>query len=249
MRSFQLNTLTRNRTTQSVMTESTMPEGWSFLDLAPELRLGIYDAILHANIDLPWLSNSLHPIAQSKETFRITWCNMMLVCRQVSVELWDHMTDTAAKGSKYNTWVLRLPHDHEATFPAQMSLPCPPWRLKTLHIKMPHLSGIGHSRRAPHTLDQLLSLLVRFGPRLNREKKLPETLCFEELIIAFPTAAPMTGISDQYHLEETVVLAFRRLQEGLSMSDHPLRGAFQKVTLVTRTYEQSWSMAMELEED
>jgi hypothetical protein len=222
-----------------------MSERTSFLDLPAELRLDIYDATLDANIDVPWLSNSQHHDARPGETFTIPWCNLMLVCRQLSVELRDHMKDTTEKGSKYNTWVLRLQYDYEANLPVQMRLPCSPSRLKTVHINMPHLSGIGHSRRTPHTLDQLLSLLVRFGPRLNREKELAKTLRFQELIIAFPTAEPMTGISHQYHLEESVVLAFRRLQRGLSMSDHPLSGAFEKVTLVTKTYEQSWSMTME----
>ena len=240
----------RNRmvASRTNFTTSTMSETKSFLDLAAELRVEIYDAIVNVDIDNTWMKASPCQTDHPGHQYIAPWCSMMLVCRQIRSELQEHMgKELAAKGSKYNTWTLRFRDDYGAKLPVQMRLPCCPWRLRKVEILMPPLEGIFHSRRAPTTIDHLLSVLVQFGPRLNLDVELAKPLCFGELIIAFPKPIPTTGSSIQYHLEESVVSAFRRLQlqRGRSDAEHPLIGAFEKVTLVTRMYEQSWSMTME----
>lgn len=100
-------------------------------------------------------------------------------------------------------------------------------------------------RSEPYDIDWTLDQLVRFGPHWTNGKVMACPLTFEELVLSFsaPDDAYYSRLPDQYHEEEIVVLAFRRMQKRWSDGNNPLMMAFNKVTVVTEEYKQSWSMS------
>ncbi len=57
------------------------PNMTGFLDLPAELRLEIYDLIIHADSDIELIKQSLSSCTEPTHRYIIAWCNTMLVCR------------------------------------------------------------------------------------------------------------------------------------------------------------------------
>ena len=104
-----------------------------------------------------------------------------------------------------------------------------------------------HTDSIPYDIDWTLNQLVRFGPRWKNEQAMGCPLNFEELIISFsaPDDNYYLGTPDKYHDEEIVVLAIRRMHKRWSDGKNPLMEAFNKVTVVTQEYEQSFMITEE----
>lgn len=210
----------------------------SLLDLPVELRLAIYDVIIHLREDVVGRQaagkNRRHT-RFDPPVYLTSWCALMLVCRQVASELRYHM---AKMGS--NTWVIELENGHASPVPkpVRRCLPCSPTHLRALRVNTPLRAGSMPLTTAL-TLDRIISVLVRSGPLLNADVELSRFLRFESVELAFS----WTDLHNmRYGLPEKIVWEFRRIQRSSSNSTHPLRSAIDNIKLVTDGYEQCWSL-------
>ena len=233
----------------------TMTAGIGLLYIPIEIRLTIYEALIHHDIDIEERKTRKEKCSDSsgRPAYLTPWCALMLVCRQTASELRHHMAKQRLLGAGQpcilNTWVLGLDSNHanSATRIESIRMPCSPAHVKALRVDVP-LHKEYKAWTIALALDMNISRLVRSGPRLNADEYLLKPLRFGELQLAFSWVdREEQPLYRKYRLAEMIALEFRRIQRRSSMDEHPLRGAIDSVQLVTEYYEQSWSMYVEKE--
>ena len=224
----------------------------SLLGLPFELRVTIYEHVIHARTDVAndkygngRLCCDFAARNESTTKYLTPWCSLMLACRQTASELRAHMAKLRLhKPLLSETWVVYL--GMESLKPVQRTLPCSPTHLKTLRI---------HTTLRPpccvteiaRSFVQTISLLTRIGPGLKvgrppKTSKSYRSLCFGEVELSFSwicSDAIRRNTEARYGIEEKIVREFRELHHE-SRSD--LQSAVDTIRLVSEDYEQAWAV-------
>ena len=218
----------------------------NLLALPAEIRLAIYDSVIHLKTDLLPAHNTK---ARKETTLLFTtlylapWCNFMLACREIAVELRDHMMKHVnGNQSVHNTWILELKGERGNTWfkPSHCILPCPPVNLKALRVEVPLHTGYPPWATAL-ALDSIISRMVRSGPSLDMHKPWKVPMRVNELELSFTWVYRKVATASLCGLPERIVTQFRAIQRRSSNDGHPLRAAVDNIKLITNDYEQSWS--------
>ena len=179
----------------------------SFVGLPTELRLKIYDYVIHADIDCVILKDILHttgsngtqavlvPVPKQNLLCHIPWLNLLLTCNRVAWEMRSHMAESSFLNEEKNrTCVLDLDvyHDSESSKPNRhvtwRSLPCSPSDAQVLVMNVtgrgcPGPWTEGGAASLARALYQLLNHLLHKGPRIVTGHILPEHMVLRELIL------------------------------------------------------------------
>ncbi|KAF7344615.1 hypothetical protein MSAN_01943800 [Mycena sanguinolenta] len=161
------------------------------LGLPTELRLQIYDGVVHLPIDCPVvrLPSSQQP-AQPVPVLAISWFSLMLVCKTITEELRDYLHT-----SGNTTYELEIdntdPKQKQRSIAKTVTwrrIPCPPSSVRILQANLVLHFGTGFwGCGGPNPiLSQLYQVLNRFihnGPLLARRSPLANHIRLNTLIV------------------------------------------------------------------
>ncbi|KAK3681529.1 hypothetical protein LTR37_020872 [Vermiconidia calcicola] len=161
----------------------------SFLGLPAELRLKIYEYLVHTDINCRILDNVLHTsgcrgtaarlILNPSATLSssVPWLSLLMTCRDVASELNWFMNDAALLNDERNR-----------TCATWRSLPCKPSQARNVVMNVKARSGSGPwteggAASLARALYQMLNHVAHNGPRLERHSQLKEHMRLQELIL------------------------------------------------------------------
>ncbi|KAJ6487944.1 hypothetical protein C8R45DRAFT_994987 [Mycena sanguinolenta] len=154
-----------------------------FLALPAELRLQIYDGVVHLLVDcqVGW-----YPSSQPEPALSMPWLNLMLVCKTITEELRRHLHtgNTIYELDMHN---LEKKHRTIADEVTWRRIPCPPGSVRTLQANLflhfqTHLWGDGGPHAILSQLYQVLNRFVHNGPLLARRSPLVNHIHLSTLI-------------------------------------------------------------------
>ena len=201
----------------SIMTDPEIPP---ILKLPTEIRLKIYDLIIHSDIDCRIINDVLHtsdsngtqatliPNQHAVLKEYIPWLNLQLTCRDIEAEIKSFMGESSFLNRPQNrTYVLDFDvYSHAGRKAIRSatwrSLPCPP--LQAQHIVMNIVSRTGPTpfteggaASLARALYQSLNHLMHNGPRFHTNSLLERHMRIEDLVINIDagshTATPASG--------------------------------------------------------
>jgi hypothetical protein len=174
------------------------------LDLAPELRLQIYDAVVALPLDCQVARRkpsqqlaSDAARAPKSDRLPIPWLDLMLVCKLIASELQHHVQTSENRDS--TTYEIALDnlkrpgiadkkrHRGIADELTWRRIPCPPGQVRTLHAEltlslMTQLWGSGGPMPILSQLYQVLNSFIHRGPFLVKESPLGRHIHLDALI-------------------------------------------------------------------
>lgn len=196
------------------------PPEASLLGLPTELRLRIYDFVIHSDLGYKILKDVFHssdsngtqatPIPEEGPDFHsfITWLNLPLTCRHIALELQSYVTQCSASEHGHNrTYVMDFEVENHVGRAATRSLtwrriPCKPAQVQNIVINVKHTTGTGPwtdggAASLARALYQILNRVMHLGPRIFRTTLLSKHMEIQNLYINVDigtyTKPPATG--------------------------------------------------------
>ncbi|KAF8138073.1 hypothetical protein K438DRAFT_1996397 [Mycena galopus ATCC 62051] len=166
------------------------------LDLAAELRLQIYDAVLDLPLDCKvarW-KPSKQPAQTVPARLPIPWLSLMLVCKEIANELEHHIH--ASGNTTYELEVDNLQSRRSiAGKVTWRQIPCPPSSARTLQAAVTFTSntrfwGDGGPMPILSELYQVLNCFIHNGPMLSRRSPLDKHIHLDALILQICVMEP-----------------------------------------------------------
>ncbi|KAF2208635.1 hypothetical protein CERZMDRAFT_101087 [Cercospora zeae-maydis SCOH1-5] len=201
----------------------------SLLSIPPELRLHIYDAILDADIDYPILESwrsvesrhqgfSSEPKRHEQTKLDVIWCNLLLACKTIHVELNSHMGKT--RTGAYIAEIERCRHALGAF--RWRKLGCAPRHIENMLVifksesdrKWDRFWGVEGPLPIVRELSQSLNVLLHCGPRTDVSKQLPEPMHIGKLtiVLALPASKRCPPERDSSSVRDDRVTNFEEVR-------------------------------------
>ncbi|KAJ6488006.1 hypothetical protein C8R45DRAFT_1213964 [Mycena sanguinolenta] len=166
-----------------------------FLGLPTELRLQIYDGVVHLPLDCQVARRIRgQPPAQAAPALPIPWLSLMLVCKTITEEL-RHL-----KASEDTTYELDIDLDNSAYGSIAKTvtwrrIPCPPSSVRTLQANVAlhfgtYFWGDGGPTPILSQLYQVLNCFIHNGPLLVRGNPLLKCIRLSTLIVQVSVRGP-----------------------------------------------------------
>ncbi|KAJ7816939.1 hypothetical protein B0H14DRAFT_3877659 [Mycena olivaceomarginata] len=175
------------------------------LDLPPELRGQIYDAVIALPLDCQ-IARQTHrreqqtDAATAADTDRlpIPWLDLMLVCKLITKELHHHVHRDTSGNTTYELEVDNLTSLRGRGIAKKVTwrqIPCLPSRVRTLQAELVFISGTqfwGNGGPNPilSQLYQVLNSLIHRGPLLVRQSPLGSNIHLDTLILHLRVVKP-----------------------------------------------------------
>lgn len=216
------------------------------LALPPELRIAIYDAVLHAATDIDqrlYAKGDALLMSSNDRSSRYLapWCSLMLTCSQIATELRDYMAkQISQKRCSFMSWVVEFKNFREiaAKQTYRRRSPCSPSQLRVLRLEIP-LNGLENPWDVARVLHQTVSLVLRRGLGFDAGSWLPpaqrKRLHIREIHLAFYWQCSKS--QRRYGLGERITHRFRSYREGLEADG---AGKIETIKLIDEYYEQAW---------
>ncbi|KAJ7816937.1 hypothetical protein B0H14DRAFT_2843706 [Mycena olivaceomarginata] len=175
------------------------------LDLPPELRGQIYDAVIALPLDCQ-IARQTHrreqqtDAATAADTDRlpIPWLDLMLVCKLIAKELHHHVHRDASGNTTYKLEVVNLTSSRGRGIAKKVTwrqIPCLPSWVRTLQAELVLISGTqfwgnGGPNAILSQLYQVLNSFIHRGPLLVRQSPLCSNIHLDTLILHLRVVKP-----------------------------------------------------------
>ncbi|KAJ7267004.1 hypothetical protein B0H12DRAFT_1320962 [Mycena haematopus] len=212
--------------TSSRATVASQPPSSFMLNLPPELRLQIYDAVVDLPLDCKVVRRKRREGFKTAQTTNSTclrsipWLSLVLVCKTIANELRHHAHTSGNVAYELevdnlqNQWSIA----HDVTW---RRIPCPPSSVRTLQADLvldlqTSFWGAGGPNPILSELYQLLNCFIHNGPLLVRGSPLANHLHLETLILQIRVIEPDPEERRADGLEPYTRATVMRLKKRLS---------------------------------
>ncbi|KAJ6487941.1 hypothetical protein C8R45DRAFT_1213922 [Mycena sanguinolenta] len=165
-----------------------------FLGLPTELRLQIYDGVVHLPLEVP---RRIHkqPPGQAAPPLPIPWLSLMLVCKTMAEELRHHLYTSGNTTYELEINNLQGKHRSIAGEVTWQRIPCPPSSVRTLQATLvlhfvTMFWGCGGPNAILSQLYQVLNRFIHNGPLIVRGNPLPKHIHLSTLIVQICVTDP-----------------------------------------------------------